>query len=341
MSERVQVGVHQTPQHRDALAMLRLRGAARLDLLRRADACRRAHFGDRVQLCSIVAARRGGCREDCAFCAQSAHYATGLKAEPTIAPETVLRAAREAEGYGVSHFGIVTSGRSLPERDFRAVLEAVELVARRTRLLVCASLGALSSARARALAAAGCRRYNHNLETSQRFFGRICTTHRYADRLATLRRARAAGLQLCCGGIIGVGETEEDRVALAFALRDLAPEVIPINVLVPIPGTPLAESPPLEPMEVLATVAMFRLVNPGAILKVAGGRERALRDLQSWMFLAGANALIAGNYLATAGRPAAEDLAMIRDLGLCVARLDGEKGRREPPWLKSLNRGWR
>jgi len=318
-SERVQVGVREPLPPSDALAMLRRRGPERLDLLNRAEAVRRARFGDRVHLCGIAALRRGGCAEDCAFCAQSARYATGVPPEPMMPPRAVLRAAREAEQHGADHFGLVTSGRSLSDRAFRAALEAVELVAARTRLVPCASMGALTPRRARALVEAGCGRYNHNLETSERFFGRLCTTHGYGDRLATLEAARAAGLQLCCGGIIGVGETFEDRVALAVALRDVAPTAIPINVLVPIPGTPLAETPPLDPMDVLATVAMVRLVNPGAIVTMAGGREHALGPRQDWMFRAGANGLVVGNYLTTTGRPAADDLAMIRALGLIVA----------------------
>ena len=320
ITERVRVGVREPPLPSDALAMLRRRGADRLDLLTRADAVRRARFGDQVHLCGIAALRLGGCAEDCAFCAQSARHAAGLPPKPMMPPRAVLRAAREAEQHGADHFGLVTSGRSLSDRAFRAALEAVELVAAQTRLVPCASMGALTPERARALVEAGCGRYNHNLETSERFFGHLCTTHRYGDRLATLEAARAAGLQLCCGGIIGVGETVEDRVDLAVALRDLAPAVIPVNILVPIPGTPLAETPRLDPMDILATVAMVRLVNPRAIVTVAGGREHALGPRQDQMFHAGANGLIVGNYLTTTGRPAADDLAMIRALGLTVAR---------------------
>jgi biotin synthase len=304
---------------REALALAAARGAALEAVLDRADACRRAHFGDRVSLCSIVAARRGGCGEDCAFCAQSARYATHVPAEPMMAPEAILRAAREVEACGVSHFGIVTSGRSLSAADFRAALSAVELVAARTRLTPCAALGALDAGRARALVNAGCRRYNHNLETSERMFPRLCTTHTFADRLSTVEAARAAGLEVCCGGIIGIGETLEDRVDLALRLRDLGPAVVPLNVLMPVAGTPLAEASPLEPLEVLATLAMFRLVNPASTLKLAAGRDRGLRSLNSWVFRAGANALMVGNYLTQTGRPVADDLAMLDDLGLTVA----------------------
>lgn len=310
----------------DALACLRLTGGDREALLARADALRRAQFGNTVHLCSIVAARLGNCGEDCAFCAQSARYATGVRPRRMLSPEAILRAAREAQDNGASHFGIVTSGGALSERDFATALAAVEMVASRTSLAPCASLGHLSADRARALAQAGCRRYNHNLETSPRMFPRLCTTHHYADRVACARRVREAGMELCSGGIIGVGEELADRVDLALALRDLGPTVIPINVLVPIPGTPLGHQPPLDPMEVLATVAVFRLLNPGAIIKVAGGRDAGLGALQDRMFAAGANAIIVGNYLTTAGRPVSEDLDLLRRLGLVIER--GEDGRR-------------
>ena len=316
VAERAKADGNLPPSRAEALAMLRARGAGLRRLLRRAEALRRARFGRRVHCCSIVAFRRGGCSEDCAFCAQSARFSTGVAPSPPLDPKAILAAAQEAEASGAGHFGLVASGRSLSEGDFRRALRAVELVASRTGLKPCASLGALTADRARALAEAGCVRYNHNLETSRRFFPRLCTTHRYRDRLQTILRARAAGLKVCSGGLIGAGETLEDRVELAFALRELNPEVIPLNVLVPIPGTPLAGMPPVPPVEVLATVAMFRLVNPGSVIKLAGGRERALGRHQPGMFRAGANALILGNYLTTAGRPAEEDLAMIRRLGL-------------------------
>ncbi|MFO8013743.1 MAG: biotin synthase BioB, partial [Phycisphaerae bacterium] len=189
-------------------------------------------------------------------------------------------------------------------------------VRRRTRLEVCGSLGALTPERARRLAEAGFTRYNHNLETSERHFPNVCTTHTWEDRLRSARAARDAGLALCCGGLFGIGETDADRVDLALALRDLGPAVVPINTLHPIPGTPLAEAKPLAPIDILSLVAVFRLLLPQQTISMAGGREHNLRDLQCLMFAAGADACLIGHYLTTRGRGPDEDLAMIRDLGL-------------------------
>ncbi len=184
-------------------------------------------------------------------------------------------------------------------------------------------LRALSPERARRLAGAGFVRYNHNLETSARFFAAVCTTHTYEDRVRSARSALEAGLELCCGGLMGMGETDEDRVDLALAVRELGSHVVPVNFLHPIPGTPLADAAPMSPLEILSVTAMFRLVMPDRIIKLAGGREKNLGQLQSLMFMAGADSCIVGNYLTTAGRPAEEDLALIRDLGLVPAPRPG------------------
>jgi len=183
-------------------------------------------------------------------------------------------------------------------------------------MMACASFGALTPLAARQLYDAGLRRYNHNLETSARFFPTICTTHTFEDRVTTIRHARAAGLQVCSGGIFGMGESPGDRIDMAVALRELDVDSIPINFLNPIPGTPLANAEPLQPMDCLRILGVYRLFFPTRDIKVAGGREAALRDLQSWMFYAGANGAILGNYLTTSGRSAEEDLQMVRDLGM-------------------------
>ena len=180
----------------------------------------------------------------------------------------------------------------------------------------CAALGIIDADQARRLAAAGLTRYNHNLETSERHFRRIVTTHAYSDRIAAIRAAQSAGLGICAGGIFGVGETDRDRIDMALTLRDLAVDTVPMNFLHPIPGTPLAYTPPLPPRQILTIIALYRFILPNAHLKVAGGRVLNLRDLQSWMFRAGATSILTGNYLTTAGRSANDDLQMLRDLGL-------------------------
>ena len=300
----------------DALGLL---AAARCDpwpVWLAADRIRRRFRGRTVHLCSIVAARVGRCGEDCRWCAQSAHWETGVPPHDLLCAKDVVRAAEAAEAVGARHLGLVSSGGRLSDAEFDGVLDAGRAVRETTSLDVCASLGAVTVDRVRRLREAGFARYNHNLETSARHFPRVCTTHTWEDRRRSARAVVEAGLELCCGGLFGIGETDEDRVDLALSVRDLGATVVPLNFLHPMPGTPLADAAPLSPAEILSIVAMFRLVLPGQIIKVAGGRERNLRDLQCLMFLAGADACLIGNYLTTAGRPAEEDLAMIRNLGL-------------------------
>ena len=281
-----------------------------------ADRVRRRFRGRTVHLCSIAAVRIGRCSEDCRWCAQSAHWQTGVAPQEWLSADDVVRAAESAQAVGAGHLGLVSSGGRLADAEFDRVLAAGRAVRHRTGLDVCASLGALTVDRGRRLAEAGFARYNHNLETSARHFGRVCTTHTWDDRRRTARAVVEAGLELCCGGLFGIGETDEDRVDLALSVRRLGATVVPLNFLHPIPGTPLADAEPLSPAKILSIVAVFRLVLPHQIIKLAGGREKNLRDLQCLMFLAGADSCLIGNYLTTKGRPAEEDLAMIRDLGL-------------------------
>ena len=298
---------------------LRLLEAAREDpwpLWRAADRIRRRFHGRTVHLCSIAAVKVGRCSEDCRWCAQSARWSTPVEPQGLLSTGEVVRTAEAAEANGAGHFGLVTSGAALSDAEFDAVLDAGRAVRERTRLQVCGSLGTLTPGRARRLVEAGFSRYNHNLETSERHFPNVCTTHTWADRVRSARAARDAGLALCCGGLFGIGETDEDRVDLALALRDLAPAVVPINILHPIAGTPLAGAEPMVPVEILSLLAVYRLLLPQPLLSVAGGREHNLRDLQALMFAAGADGCLIGHYLTTRGRRPEEDLAMIRDLGL-------------------------
>ena len=305
------------PDRDEAIALADTARDRPIELIHQAWQIRRARFGRRVSLCAIVPGKLGGCGEDCAFCAQSARRGGGAAKSTRTPTEQIVAAAADARRNGAARIGIVNSGRRPSEADLAAVCDAAAAIAVSTPIALCASLGELTGEQARALAAAGVRRYNHNLETCRRLHPRIVTTHTFDDRLRTLAACRRAGLEVCCGGIFGVGETWADRADLALALRDeVRPRTVPINFLHPIPGTPLAGATPLRPLEALAVIALFRLLLPDADIKVAGGREAVLRDLQSWMFHAGATSAIVGDYLTTAGRAAADDLRMIADLDL-------------------------
>ena len=280
--------------------------------------------GPAVELESLVNAKSGACPEDCAFCSQSVRYSTGVDVYPFLDVDEILAAAHATREAGATQFCIVVAVRGPEERLLRRVLDAVDAVHRETGLEVACSLGLLTEEQARRLAAAGVRRYNHNLETCRARFPEICTTHTYDDRVTTARLAKAAGMELCCGGILGMGETLEERVDFAFELAALEPCEVPINLLDPRPGTPLQGRAPLSPREALQAIALFRLILPDAWLRLAGGRERVLGELQGMGLLAGANALIVGNYLTTSGRSADEDHALLEALGMPVAEGPGE-----------------
>ena len=300
----------------DALTLLREAERDPWPLLWAADRVRRRFRGRRVHLCSIAPVKVGRCTEDCRWCAQSAHWKTAVEPHALMATAEAVRLARDASRHGAACFGLVTSGARLSDTELARLEEMTRAVRAETGLDVCGSLGALDAETARRLAAAGLRRYNHNLETSRAHFPRVCTTHTYDDRAASAQAVLDAGMELCCGGIFGIGEADADRVDLALAVRDAGAHVVPLNFLHPIPGTPLQDAEPLAPLKILSIVAMFRLVLPDRTIKLAGGREHNLRDLQALMFLAGADACLVGNYLTTSGRPAEEDLRLLRDLGL-------------------------
>jgi biotin synthase len=279
------------------------------------------HAGPGVELESIISAKTGGCAEDCAFCSQSRHWPSPVRPEPFVDIPAMVEAARRSEQLGASEFCIVLAVRGPDERIMAQTLAAVDALHRATGLRVACSLGILNAAQARALAAAGVHRYNHNLEAARSFFPQIVTTHTWEERHETCRLVREAGMELCSGGIVGMGETMAQRLELAFELAALGPREVPINFLNPRPGTPLAGAPLLPALEAVRMIALFRLVLPAAVLRPAGGRELILRDLQALGMLAGANALIVGNYLTTLGRSAADDLRMLEDLGMPVTRL--------------------
>jgi len=299
------------------------------DLFHWANKIRVRFVGRGVRFCAIVAAKLGGCSEDCRFCAQSAHYSVAAGGQRKLGEGEILQRAAEAVEAGADNFGIVNSGRGPTRKELEEWLGPVmRKIAGEGRVRLCADLGSLTAETARFLKEAGVRRVNHNLETSERFYGQIVSTHAYSERVGTLRIAKGAGLEVCSGGIFGMGETWEDRLDMLFALRELGVDVMPINFLNPIAGTPLEGREKLRPMECLKAIAICRFVLPNKELKVAGGREACLGDLQSWMFYAGASSAIIGNYLTTLGRTAELDHQMVRDLGLEGPR-DGSGGAKE------------
>ena len=288
------------------------------DLLSWANRIREHFKGNKIHLCSIVNAKAGGCSENCRFCAQSAFYQTGSPQYGFIDPEPVLQAADEAGRDGVTAVGLVAAWKGLNEGPMLdEVCDRIRELKASGKTRPDASLGLIRSQRvADRLKEAGLACYGHNLESSKRFFPQHCTTHTYEDRLATIGYLKAAGIKICSGGIIGLGETLEDRCDLAFALKEIGAHVVPINILNPIKGTPFGENPPLPPLEILQTIACFRFILPRQEIMIAGGRTVNLRDLQSLVFHAGASALMVGNYLTTLNQPVEKDLQMLKDLGL-------------------------
>ena len=272
---------------------------------------------DRVFLCSIVNAKSGLCAEDCRFCAQSARYPTGIKTYPLLSAEEMVAAARSARKNGAREFGIVTSGKGVSDPfEIETIAQAIAGISE-MGLQACVSPGIVSADTLSRWKEAGLSRYHHNLETAPSFFPEICTTHGIEEDIAAVRRAKAAGLPVCVGGLFGMGESWAQRVELAFLLKELEVDSAPLNFLNPIPGTPLADTAPgIKPLEALRTIALFRLVMLSVRIIICGGREANLRDLQALVFLAGANALMIGNYLTTSGREPEKDLKMLADLGL-------------------------
>jgi len=303
----------------DALAVLRLPAAELWRLLDITDRVRRRFKGDAIRLCSIVNAKSGLCSEDCSFCSQSRRSKAPIEKYPLLPVEEMVRAAREAKERGAREFSIVASGLTMRRRaELERVGDAVCRIRNEVGLETCVSLGTLSGEQVSYLLSRGLRSVHHNLETSRSHFPSVCTTHGYEEDVRAVREAKAAGAWVCCGGIFGIGESEEDRVELAMTLRELEVDSIPVNFLNPVPGTPVEGRRELTPGACLRIIAMMRLCNPGREIIVCGGREVNLRDLQSLIFAAGATGTMAGNYLTTQGRPAEDDVRMIHDLGLTL-----------------------
>ncbi len=302
----------------EAIALTRIEENEIPILLGIANKVRDVFTGKEIDTCKIVNARSGNCSENCKFCAQSAHHQeVKLQVYSLMSEAEIVAAAKTAEAEGAYRFCVVTAGCGMEnDADFPKILSAIERIGRETSLNRCCSLGTLETSHVQELKAAGITRYHHNLETSRSYFQEICTTHTYDERVQTIKRVKAAGLQACSGCIIGMGESWKQRIELAFELKELDVDSIPINVLNAIEGTPLESQPRLNPLEILQTFAIFRLILPTKIIRYAGGREHNLGELTPLGLLAGINGMLIGNYLTTQGRQAADDLKTVRGLGL-------------------------
>lgn len=304
----------QALSEQEGLYVLQAKGAELTRVLAGAHRIREHYFGSRIELCSIINAKSGLCRENCSFCSQSAHHTGNAPVYPLKSEDELVAGAHEAAARGSHCYGIVTSGTRInagPERE--TILCALRRIRRETQIDPSASLGLLDEETARELAAAGCVTYHHNLETARSFFPEICTTHDYEEDVETVRTAKKAGMKVCCGGIFGLGESLAQRVELAMTLRDLAVDSVPLNFLNPVAGTPLEKADFLTPLDCVRIIALFRYMLPNRRIAVCGGREHNLREFQSWIFMAGASGTMVGNYLTTSGRDVKTDLQMFAD----------------------------
>ena len=305
-------------EREEARAVLRAPDEELLPLVAAAGRVRRAHHGTRVKLNYLLNIKSGLCAEDCHYCSQSRDSAADIDKYPLLPREKILKAAERAISVKAARFCVVASGRGPTDREVGQVAEAVSAVKTTyPHLEICACLGLLKDGQPQALKSAGVSAYNHNLNTSETFYEEICSTHTYQDRVETVRRAQSAGLSSCCGCLFGMGESEDDILDAAYALRNLQVESIPINFLIPIPGTPLATHPHLRPAQCLKILALFRFLNPAPEIRIAGGREVQLGWLQP-LGLEIANSIFIGDYLTTKGQPPEADFAMIRDLGFSI-----------------------
>lgn len=287
------------------------------EVLHGANRIRERYKGNTVGLCSIINAKSGNCAEDCAFCAQSVHHQADVKTYSLLDYPRIKSAYHQAQANGAEGFSIVTSGNELSNAEVDKLTQILkQLDSASAKTYLCGSLGKLSPASLVKLKQAGLAKCHHNLETSERFFPRVCSTHSYNERLQTIRSIKKAGLDVCSGGIFGMGEGWMDRIELAFALKELDVDSIPLNFLIPIKGTRLETIQCLAPLEILRIIALFRYILPDKNIRVCAGREKTLRDLQSWIFYAGANGMMVGGYLTQPGRGVADDLTMLKDLGL-------------------------
>ncbi len=307
--------------HAEALELGKLEDRAAIGaLVERAWNVRRERFGDATDMCSLVNAKSGGCAEDCGFCAQSRYAEADTPLHAMMEPEQILEHARAAEAAGAHRFCMVTQGQGLSNRDFDKVLEGARLVAANTNLKRCVSIGHLSPKRAKALADVGIQRVHHNVETAASYYPEVSSTVRYEGRLRTITSIRDAGLETCVGGILNLGESDEQRVEMAFQLAAINPTSVPINLLNPRPGTKFGDRDLMDPWEAVKWIAIFRLIIPDALFRLCGGRVENLGEMQETAVKAGLNGVMMGNFLTTLGNTPDEDRQMFEDLGLNVAR---------------------
>lgn len=303
----------------EALRLSTISGTDRYALFMAASTVKEHFVGSKVSLCSIINAKSGRCSENCAFCAQSTHHSSDVPVYALVDEESLVNGAHSAEKCGSICYGIVTSGTGIsPGDELDRICRALRRIRKETSIAPSCSLGILDSQTAMTLKEAGAVTYHHNLETARSFFPQICTTHDYEEDVATVRAAKIARMKVCSGGIFGLGETAAQRIEMALTLRELEVDSVPLNFLNPIAGTRLENASNITPQECLVTIAIYRLLLPDKMITVCGGREKNLRDLQSWMFFAGANGTMIGNYLTTTGRNTDDDWQMLRDLELDV-----------------------
>ncbi len=301
-----------------------------LALVERAWEARQERFGDSTDLCSLVNAKSGGCAEDCGFCAQSRYAEADTPMHAMMEPDQILEHARAAEAAGAHRFCMVTQGQGLSKRDFERIVEGAKLVSEHTNLKRCVSIGHISPTRAKTLKEAGVQRVHHNVESSKSYYPEVSTTVRYEGRIRTIDAIEEAGLESCVGGILNLGESKRQRVEMAFELSEIDPTSVPINLLNPREGTKFGDRDLMDPWEVVQWVAIFRLIIPGALFRLCGGRVENLGELQPLAVKAGLNGVMMGNFLTTLGSEPADDRAMFEELGLNVARQDDNGANPRP-----------
>jgi biotin synthase len=284
------------------------------ELICRANEVRKECIGNKLDLCNILNARSGLCPEDCKFCAQSARHHADIPTYPLKGKEEIVKAAQKAKAIGAEKFGIVTSGNRLTDRELNVVSQAISEIKDKIGIIVCASLGALEKSQLQLLKEAGLSRYHHNIETSRRFYPHIVSTHTFDERINTINSAKQVGLEVCSGGIIGMGETWQDRIDMAYALKQLDVDSVPLNILIPIKGTPLESAIPLSADDAVRTICIFRIILKDKIVKIAAGREATFKGSQLNAFIAGANGMLIGGYLTVGGANLDADYALIEEI---------------------------
>ena len=274
------------------------------------------YMSKNIEFCSLVNARNGKCSQNCKYCAQSSHYRTNIETYPLIEPEKVLKAAQEAKEYGANHFAVVTSGKTPEEESFDKIIELIKEVNKVDGLSSCASIGILNEETAKLLAEAGLKRFHHNINTSESYYPEVCTTHTWQDRLNTCKLVKKYGMELCCGVILGMGESVEQRVEMAMELAEIEPDSIPINILMPIPETPFENYfDKIDEENILRTLAIFKIANPNSVLRFCGGRLRLSEENQERALKTCVEGILTGNYLTTTGKNPEQDIITVKKLG--------------------------